>query len=50
MTERVRSQMQACEMKFLRKIRSVTMFDKQRKTAIRESLLIESLLLRIERS
>ena len=50
MTERVRSQMQASEMRFLRKIKSVTMFDIHRSTAIRESLDIESLLLRIERS
>ena len=63
MTERVRSQMQAPEIRFLRKIegvtmfdksqcydRSVTMFDKHRNTAIQESLNIESLLLRIERS
>ena len=49
MTERVRSQMQASEMKFFRKIKGVTMF-KHRKTAIHESLKIESLLLRIERS
>ena len=50
MTERVRSQMQASEMRFLRKIEGVTMFDKHRNTAIRESLDIESLLFRIERS
>ena len=42
--------MQAPEMKFLRKIKAVTMFDKHRNTAIRASLDIESLLLRIERS
>ena len=29
LTERVRSQMQACEMRFLRKVKGVTMFDKQ---------------------
>ena len=42
--------MQASKMKFLRKIKGATMFDKHRNTAIRESLDIESLLLRIERS
>ena len=50
MTERVRSQMQASKMTFLRKIKGVTMFDKHHNTAIRESLDIELLLLRIERS
>ena len=49
MTERVQSQMQSSEMRFLRKIKDVTMFDKHCYTAIRESLDIESLLLRIER-
>ena len=43
MTETVRSQMQASDIRFLRKIKRVTMF------AIRESLDIERLLLRIER-
>ena len=42
--------MQASEMRFLRKIKGVAMFDKYRNTAIRESLDIESLLFRIERS
>ena len=37
-------------MRFLRKIKGFTMFDKLRNTAIRESLNIESLLLQIERS
>ena len=50
MTERVRSQMHASAMTFLRKIKGVTMFDKHGNTAIRESFDIESLLLRIERS
>ena len=50
MTERVRLQMQVSKTKFLRKIKEVTMFCKLRNTAIRESLNIESLLLRIERS
>ena len=50
MTERVQLQMQMSEMKFLQKKSRVTMFDKVRNTVIRESLNIESLLLRIERS
>ena len=50
MTERVRSQMQAFEMRFWQKIQGVAMFDTHRNTAICESLGIESLLLRIERS
>ena len=49
MTERMRSQTLASEMKFLQTIKDVTMFDKLRNTAIRESLNIESVLLRIER-
>ena len=48
MTKKVRSQRQASEMRFLRKIKGVTMLDKHRNTAIRESLDLESLLLRIE--
>ena len=50
MTERVRSQMQAIEKRSLQKIKDVTMFDKHRNAAICESLDIESLLIRIERS
>ena len=50
MTERVRSHKQASEMRFLRKIKGVTMFDEVRNTAVQESLDIESLLLRIEKS
>ena len=49
-TEKMQSQMQASKMSHLRKIKGVKMFDKVRNTAIRESLNIESLLLRIERS
>ena len=45
MTERVRSTNIS-----VRKIKKDTIFDKLRNTAIRESLDIESLLLRIERS
>ena len=50
MTERVRSQVQASEMRFLRKIDGVTLFNKVRSSEIRKSLNIEPLLLRIERS
>ena len=50
MTERVRSQVQASEMRFLRRIQGVTMFDKVRSLEIRKSLQVEPLLLRIERS
>ena len=50
MNERVRSQMQASEMRFLRKIKGVTMPDKLSDAAIRESLNIESLLLQIDGS
>ena len=50
MTEKVRSQMLAAEMRFLQKIKGVTMFDTLHNTAICESLHIESLLLRIEKS
>ena len=42
--------MQASEMRFLQNIKEVTMFDKVCYTAIRESLNIVSLLLRIEKS
>ena len=49
MTERVRSQVQASEMRFLRKIEEVTLFNKVRSSEIRKSLNIEPLLLRIER-
>ena len=50
MTERMRSQMQASEMRFLRKIEGVTLFNKVRCPKIRKSLNIEPLLLQIERS
>ena len=50
LTERVRSQVQAAEMRFLRKIEGVTLLDKVRNSNIRKSLNIEPLLLRIERS
>ena len=50
MTERMRSQVQASEMRFLRRIEGVTLFNKIRSSEIRKSLNIEPLLLRIERS
>ena len=50
MTKRMRSQMQASKMRFLRKIKGVTTFVKYRNTAIQESLDIESLLFLIKRS
>ena len=48
-TERVRSQVQASEMRFLRRIEGVTLFNKVRSSEIRKSLNIEPLLLQIER-
>ena len=50
MTKRMRSQVQASEMRFLRKIEGVALFNKVRSSEIRKSLNIEPLLLRIERS
>ena len=50
MTERMRSQLQASEMRFLRRIKGVTLFNKVRSSEIRKSLNIKPLLLRIERS
>ena len=50
MTERMRSQVQASEMRFLRRIEGVTLFNKVRSFEIRKSRNIETLLLRIERS
>ena len=49
-TERMRSQVQASEMRFLRKIEGVALFNKVRSSEIRKSLNIEPLLFRIERS
>ena len=49
-TKRVRSQVQASEMRFLRRIERVTLFNKVRSSEIRKSLYIEPLLLRIKRS
>ena len=50
MTERMRSQVQASEMRFLRRIEGVTLFNKVRSSETRKSLNIKPLLLRIERS
>ena len=50
MTETVRLQVQATEMRFLRKIEEVKLLNKVRSFVIRKSLNIEPLLLRIERS
>ena len=50
MTERMRSQVQASEMRFLRRSEGVTLFNKVSSSEIRKSLKIEPLLLRIERS
>ena len=41
MTERMRSQVQASEMRFLRRIEGVTLFNKVRSSEIRKSLNIE---------
>ena len=49
-TERVRSRVQAAEMGFLRKARGLSLLDKVKSIDIRQSLNIEPLLLRIERS
>ena len=50
MTEKVRSQVQAAEMGFLQKVRGLSLLDKVKSSNIRQSLNIEPLLLRIERS
>ena len=50
MTQSVRSQLQASEMRFLRKIEAVTLFIKLHSSEIQKSLDIELLFLRIERS
>ena len=50
MTEKVRSQVQASEMRFLRRIKGVTLFNKVRSSEIRKSLNIKPVLPRIERS
>ena len=48
MTERVRSRVQAFEMRFLRRIKGITLYNKVRSSGIRKSLNIDMLLLRIE--
>ena len=50
MTKRLRSQVQASEMRFLQRIEGATLFNKVRSSETRKSLNIEPLLLRIERS
>ena len=50
MTERVRSRVRTFEMRFLRRIEGVTLFNKVRGSDIRKSLNIEPLFLRTERS
>ena len=50
MTERVRFRVQAAEMDFLLKVRSLSLLDKVKSTDIRQSLNIVPLLLRIEQS
>ena len=50
MDEKVRFRVQAAEMGFLRRIGSLTFLGKVKSADIRESLNIESLLLRLERS
>ena len=50
MTERVRLQVQASEMRFSQRIEGVKLFNKVRSSEIRKSFNIEPLLFRIERS
>ena len=50
LTERVRSQVQAFDMRFLQRIEGVTLFHKVRSSENRKPLKIEPLLLRIKRS
>ena len=50
MTERTRSQIQAAEMRFLRRVAGVSLRDRVRSTVIREGLGVEPLLLCVERS
>ena len=50
MNEKVRSRVQGAEMGFLRRISGLTLLDKVKSANILESLNIESLLLRLERS
>ena len=48
MNEKVRSRVQAAEMGFLRRISGLTLLDKIKSADIRESLNMESLLLRLD--
>ena len=50
MTERIRSRIQAAEMRFLRAIAGVTRLDRVRNTVVRGELNVEQLLLRTERA
>ena len=50
MIERMRSQVQASEMRFSQKIEKVILFNKVRSSEIRKSLNIEPVLLQIKRS
>ena len=50
MTERVRSQVQASKMRFLRRIEGIAPFNNVRSSEMRKSLNIEPLLFQIERS
>ena len=48
MNEKVRSRVQAADLRFLRRISDLTLWDKVKSVDICESLTIESLLLRLE--
>ena len=50
MNEKVRSRVQAAEMKLLRRNSGLTLLHKVKSADIRESLNIKALLLRLERS
>ena len=50
MNEKVKTRFQAAEMGFLRRISRLTLLDKAKSADIRESIHIESLLLRLVRS
>ena len=50
MNEKVKSRVQAADMEFLRRISGLTLLDKVKSADIRESLNIEALILRLERS
>ncbi|TWW62404.1 hypothetical protein D4764_04G0010510 [Takifugu flavidus] len=50
MMERTRSQVQAAEMSFLRRVAGLSFIDRLRSSAIQEELGVEPLLLRVERS